>query len=407
MLETKRYSLNEYINHYKSNGTKGLYKRMLEDFFKIIHPENSGDIGELSLSYVDGMHDYKGDLIKLRDAHPKDSPMTSQVRFSAVNGFLAYNEILISPKFRKDLIGKPEPISDEHIPTREEMRRICEHLPLNAKVFAIFLSASGCRLGEALQLKISDLKLEENPPRVNLRYDTTKTNRKRWTYITGEAKSLLEEWLRFRGEYIRKANLMVKGIAPPKENDGRVFPFTDDLFYVQWRTAVSKAGLLEVDEKTGHMTIHVHTLRKYFRIRGEWVNPEFPEMLMGHIAGVRGVYARYDESQLAEAYLKAEPNLSIYEQSGPFLELRDEAEKQRKQLAEREAEIARKNSDFDELNRNAIAKFARLENEMIEIKRTGEEMQVYLMEAMQRMFDEKIAEYQQLLQPYEPPNKED
>ncbi len=119
MLETKRYSLSEYLNHYRSNGIKGLYKRILEDFFKIIYPKNnSTDLEELSLSYVDGTHDYKGDLIKLRDVHPKDSTMTSQVRFSAVNGFLANNEILISPKFRKDLIGLPKLISEEHIPTR-------------------------------------------------------------------------------------------------------------------------------------------------------------------------------------------------------------------------------------------------------------------------------------------------
>jgi integrase len=322
MLETKRYSLSEYLNHYKSNGTKGLYKRMLEDFFKIVYLKNdSTDLEELSLNYVDGMHDYKGDLIKLRDAHPKDSPMTSQVRFSAVNGFLAYNEILISPKFRKDLIGSPEPISEEHIPTREELRRICEHLPFNAKVLTIFLVASGCRIGEVLQLKISDLKLGESPPKVNLRFETTKTQRKRWTYLTSEAKSLLEEWIRFRGEYIRKSNEMVKGIVPPKVDDGRVFPFTDDLFYMQWKAAVRKAGLMEVDEKTGHMTIHVHCLRKYFRVRGGWVNPEFPEMLLGHIAGVRGVYARYDESQLAEAYLKAGSNLSVFEQSDHLIEL--------------------------------------------------------------------------------------
>jgi integrase len=390
MLETKRYSLKEYISHYKSDGTKGLYKKMLEDFFKIIYPGN-GDIEKLSLSYVDGIHDYKGDLIKLRDAHPKDSPMTMQVRYSAVNGFLAYNDILISSKFRKDLIGKPEPISDEHIPTREELRRICEYLPFNAKVFTIFLVASGCRIGEALQLKVSDLRLGENPPKIRLRSDTTKTQRKRWTYLTREAKNLLEEWLRFRLEYLRKSNEMVKGIAAPKVDDGRVFPFTDDLYYMQWRAAVKKAGLFEVDAKTGHMTAHVHTLRKYFRVRGGWVNPEFAEMLMGHIGGVRGVYARYDEGQLAEAYLKAELNLSVYEESGPYLELREEVERQKGVLVEREAVIARKNSDLDELNRNAIVKIARLENEMELLKRSGEQMQVFLMGEMQRMFDEKMS----------------
>ncbi len=329
MLETRRYSLSEYINHYKSDGTKSLYKKTLEDFFKIISPQHdASDLDKISVDYVDGMHDYKGDLIKLRDAHPKDSPMTMQVRFSAVSGFLAYNEILISPKFRRDLIGSPEPISEEHIPTREELRRICEYMPFNSKVLAIFLVASGCRIGEALQLKISDLRLGENPPKISLRFETTKTQRRRWTYVTQEAKGLLEEWLRFRVEYIRRSNEMVKGIVPPKVDDGRVFPFTVDLFYMQWRGAVKKAGLLEVDGKTGHMTIHVHCLRKYFRVRGGWVNPEFPEMLLGHIAGVRGVYARYDESQLAEAYLKAESNLSVFNQSENLFELRDQVKKQ-------------------------------------------------------------------------------
>ncbi len=173
---------------------------------------------------------------------------------------------------------------------------------------------------------------------------------------------------------------MVKGIAPPKEDDGRVFPFCDDLFYTQWKTAVTRAGLLEIDGKTGHMTIHIHCLRKYFRIRGEWVNPEFPEMLMGHIAGVRGIYARYDDAQLSDAYLKAELNLSVFEQSGRFLELRGEVEKQRVILDEKQAEIARKNSDFDELNRNAIAKTARLENQLSDLKQTFDAFAKYQME---------------------------
>lgn len=70
------------------------------------------------------------------------------------------------------------------------------------------------------------------------------------------------------------------------------------------------------------MQLRVHNLRKYFRTRGGWTNPDVPECLMGHQAGL-AVYARFDQAEqiLVGGYLQAEANLSVYSRSKATIEL--------------------------------------------------------------------------------------
>jgi hypothetical protein len=117
---------------------------------------------------------------------------------------------------------------------------------------------------------------------------------------------------------------------------------------------LKKAGLLKKDR--GRITLRPHNLRKFFRTHGKWKQSDIAEALMGHNAGRKAVYARYDqaEEKLAEAYLEAEPSLSIYSYSTTVVELRQKVDKQ--------------SEDIEELITNLSVKNVRLEKEVDSLK---------------------------------------
>ena len=54
-------------------------------------------------------------------------------------------------------------------------------MPLNARTLTLILSSSGMRVGEALSLKVSEIDVDRNPVRINLKAANTKTKKKRIT----------------------------------------------------------------------------------------------------------------------------------------------------------------------------------------------------------------------------------
>ena len=96
-----------------------------------------------------------------------------------------------------------EAVSVEKVPSREEMRLIIQYLPIHMRCFVLFLLSGGFRANEALQLTLDDLVDEGDLIRVNLSRHTTKDGRKRFTYITPEARDVLDAWLEGRERFIQ------------------------------------------------------------------------------------------------------------------------------------------------------------------------------------------------------------
>jgi integrase/recombinase XerD len=255
------------------------------------------------------------------------APTGRTARLAAVIGFLSYNEIELPRNFTRNLYGKDaiQPITEEHVPSNEEIARLVQYMPIQAKTITIVLSSSGMRLGEAMSLNLDDLDLDNHPAKVMLRAKNTKTKRKRFVFISTEAKDALVEWLAYRDQYIESIRNK-RGKA-----DSRLFPFTQVNYTSMWTTAVKKAGFDARDSQTRRLAQHPHSLRKYYRTRGGWSNPDIPEALMGHQSGLTAVYARYDQAEeiLAKGYLEAEPHLSIFEGSKTVIDLREKVEVQK------------------------------------------------------------------------------
>jgi integrase len=239
----------------------------------------------------------------------------------ALRNYLDANNLQLKPGFLKRVNGrkKAEPISEEKIPTRKEIKQILQHLPLHIKTYALFLLSGGLRPGEPLTLELDDIV--DDPPltKIHLRACDTKTGRKRWTYLTPEATQTLNQWLENRTKFIQS---VCESILSPsrreaylEKNKNKVFPFSYKTCNKVWTSALKETGLDMRDRHTGRLLIRLHNLRKYFSTRGRWSDRDIPDYLQGHIRGVRAVYNRYDQAEdvVREVYLRAVPSLTILE----------------------------------------------------------------------------------------------
>jgi len=68
------------------------------------------------------------------------------------------------------------------------MKRIVEYMPINGKALALLLSSSELRLGEAIQLRQSNIDFDSEPVKVKVKAATTKTGKSRLTFMSMEAK---------------------------------------------------------------------------------------------------------------------------------------------------------------------------------------------------------------------------
>lgn len=345
-MNNSKWNVETFLSQYQAASTISHYRAGLTEFLKTMYPREveaaskpalMAKINDLSLRYMNEERDIRKDMISFKQSLNGEAPKTITLKLTAVLRFLEDNGQAFPKQFLRNLNGKAarEAISDERVPDNNEIARIVEFLPIHDKALTLLLASSGMRIGEALKLEPDDIDLARNPPRITLRAKNTKTGRKRFTFISQEAKTILIEWLKYRESFLVRNK--DKGIAKrSKDKTKRVFPFSSVNLYGMWALALDKTGLLEKDKETNRITLRPHNLRKFFRTRGQWKNPDIAEALMGHQEGITKVYARYDQAeQLLEAgYLEAEPNLSIYANTSTMLQLRDKVERQSDDIQE-------------------------------------------------------------------------
>jgi len=80
----------------------------------------------------------------------------------------------------------------DKVPSNVQLRKILMHMPVHGKALYLVLVSSGMRIGEALQVKLDDVDSDHDPPEVNIRRGYTKSGRPRITFISSEAKELVE-----------------------------------------------------------------------------------------------------------------------------------------------------------------------------------------------------------------------
>ena len=302
----------KYLETYDSENTRRTYKLALKDFLRNIYGD--GDLINLAERYFRNKRDHKTDLQDFLAHINGRPPKTIRVYISVVRTFLMENDVELPEKFWRSLARKIKGSmarTVDKVPSNVQLRRIVMHMPVHGKALYLTLASSGMRIGEATKLELDDIELDNDPPKINIRGEYTKSGDPRFTFISGEAKEHIQEWLRYRDEYLKSASKRSR--YEKSTEDTRLFPFTVSTARYIWNHALDKAELNGVDKTTNIHKFHPHVLRKFFRTRMGTVIPvDVTEALMGHKGYLTDVYRRYSEDQLEKFYKQGETAVVVF-----------------------------------------------------------------------------------------------
>ena len=202
-----------FLKDLKSESTRHTYSTAIKNFLRLHYPESQFSIPELTDLYFhdrssiprdERTYKFENDLKQYKRTISKLAGLTQQSYVAGVIRFLEdIGHAEFSDKFRKRIYETEhgnDAVNEERIPSNAEIARIVEYMPLHARTLTLMLSSSGMRVGECLALKSSDIMLDKNPVRINIRAEATKTKKKRVTFISSEAKAILQEWILYKNK---------------------------------------------------------------------------------------------------------------------------------------------------------------------------------------------------------------
>ena len=326
--------IEDFLKEFGSRRTQNTYRAVLKKYFKVI--------GGTPETYFKEGRDYQADVKKYKNEFLNDRPpKTYSSYMSGINSYLKENGIDLGSSFWKTLKGRKKgaktnrAITKDRVPTLEEMKQILSHGGAKERSFFLILVSSGMRIGELAKIRTRDVYLNEDPPRIDIPPEVTKTGERRTAFMSNEARNALKEWLKVRGDYIlfaiNKNNL--PGIKKTLDDD-RVFPFNQVTAWRYWTVMLKKSGYTERDTQTKRMVLHPHVLRKYFRTNmPKTIGLDMTEELMGH-TGYLTEYRKHSDKELAESYKSGMSAVLIFER-----EIAQDLTEVNKSLKERDEEI--------------------------------------------------------------------
>jgi integrase len=333
-------TVSQYLQQYTRSSTKKSYLVDFRQFFTFIYPELRKrtrlaltELDNASVRYFTEQRDARNDIIMFRDSIQDKAPLTQQRQLATLTGYFKDNDIEFKKRFLKNLNGrKHDPLTNEKIPSHNDIRRICEYSPIHGKALILVLASSGMRIGEAIQLREQYIEHINDYVKIRIPAQIAKNRSRRISFLTPEATSALQEWLAYRPQYLIQSAERSSRHKKQYETD-RIFPFSQQNFTSHiWKNALKKAELLEYDENTDRMLIRPHGLRKFFRLIVGRHGRDEAEALMGHQQGLHAIYAKFvgpaGEQRLEDIYQQAIPELCIYDASKHTSQLQHDLETQ-------------------------------------------------------------------------------
>ena len=329
-------SADSFVARKNSDHTKKIYRRALRRFGQMKYGELPDDqiFKELN-SYmkkatlqtvIDDIYHFKDHLDRKNFAI-----RTKRLELASLQSWFSSNNLTIPKSKSKELRGPIRPVTDDKAFNHDTARRAFDQMksPVS-RCFFLFLLSTGCRLGEALQVKLSDVDWNASPVTVTLDETTTKTGERRQVFLTTEAASYIQSvWLtpteengkilnnrkRYMAAADHKAQHFVsKGLSherPLMESDDRLWPCSESTAHKFLTTATVRAGFNE-RTKAGIRKLHPHSTRKFFRtFFGMAAGPDAAETLLGHSPGLTSFYRKLETSELVKIWKEHESVLHI------------------------------------------------------------------------------------------------
>ncbi len=257
--------------------------------------------------------------------------------------------------FRQKIKLPPKEEVEEELLTKETINQVLRNSPPKLQTVALMLCSSAMRIGELVQLKLSDFDFSTNPVTVNLRKSVVKGKiQPRKTQLTTEATKALKDYLTRKGlDYSNPKHqekyLFLQTHEERLANYERILE--NEKLYPQYREGIIKDKIPKLQAQLKNLTeeerynlsvdatknsfetllertvdaipelskknennrrnIHFHALRYFFKTQvTDSFNGDFAEALMGH-KSIRLRYYKQNDRKRLEHYRKVEPALTI------------------------------------------------------------------------------------------------
>ena len=269
----------------------------------LVRPEIEKICGSLD-RFVGFMDEDRPDIIVRYEAtFKKKSPKTIAVYFGFLKSYLRIvHGLKLSTDDIKDFVTFPKEIKYQRQSlTLKQLKAIMGNASATRRALYYVLVSSGMRLSEALTLTPKNIHMEENPVRITIDAENTKTNEERETYISSEAVEKLIPIL----EKITDEDstfFMPQGgnLDYHVTNEDRVFGYLRD-----------KLGFTEKYKNSVRHKVRIHGFRSYFHTQASRKHStEYANALDGHSAYLKQYYALTNE-QRGKMYKELEPELWI------------------------------------------------------------------------------------------------
>jgi len=327
-----------------STNTKITYKQALKLFFKTIFGKD-GDLNYLLNIYFSEKRNYMEDINLFLEELSKASPSKQRTYLAAIKTIFLYNGVELPQAFWKSIAKRLARgrAYEDYIPKIEDIKKLLFHSRLIDRALILTLLSTGARIGEILQVKLSDIDLDSSPARIYIRREYTKSKEARTVFLTDEARNILVEWIKQRPLYLeaKKKKFYTKNVV----NDDRLFPIAYHCLMASvWPYLIKRAGI-----DTGGKNFRPHSFRKFFRtyLVGHGCNVDIVEVLMGHRGYLTEAYRKYSEEELATYYKeKIEPLLTIFGNAQQLIELKQNFGERLKRLEDENKRLREENMEL-------------------------------------------------------------
>jgi integrase len=234
------------------------------------------------------------------------------------------------------------------------LRRILgNRISLRDKAFFLVASSSGLRLGTLASLKVEDFKKFEE-----LGYITVESGEHRklgngksyFTFITPEAKEVLEDYLANRGSAKPEDPLFTK------ENGEPLSQYVTNISRT-WRILLKRSSLAQKIKDHKFLELHGHVLRKYFqtKCKNAGIKSDYVDFWLGHhptsaSTYLNDSYFRPTLEENANEYRKAVSALQVFSKEDGTEKNLEEFEAMKKQYEGRMKELQDKLDAIDRKN---------------------------------------------------------
>ncbi len=227
-------------------------------------------------------------------------------------GLHLYNED-IKQRFR---LPRKKTVFEEGL-TKEILVRLLHNSTPRLQTAILMCISSGMRIGELVQLKMSDINFSTNSTTIHIREETTKTREMRFTHISSEATKSLKDYLRKKFRWSVGSNMEAYLFMNNKQDysdlvqyDRSLRSAKSTLVQALWLVANSIPELAMKNDN-GRNNIHFHAFRAWFKTQvTDAHQSDFAEALMGH-KSIKLTYYRQNTKVREKRYLEVEPALTV------------------------------------------------------------------------------------------------